>query len=150
MSEKQRKAIVFAALGVAITWAWFNIGNKTPETKEGYELLTIQPLSPLSSSLTSTSPGGTKTMIDTSTLVGADWGLDPFRSAKTPGRRVTPVLSWKLTGIMFNNSEPMAYVNQKIVKVGDTIDNAKVFKIDKQTVTLKYNDELITLTVSKG
>lgn len=146
MNEKQRKTILFAVLGVAIIWASFNIGKSGSDIPNGYELTTIQSVSHALSA--DSVPTGV--LIDTSELMHAAWGMDPLRPMKTPKRQVAPVLSWKLTGIMYNSAEPIAYVNQKVVKVGDMIDKARVIKIEKQTVTLEYGHELITLTVSKG
>ena len=144
MNEKRRKTIVFAALGLAVVWAWFNIGSDKPDVAK-YELTTIQSVGP--SGVVDSAK--TAVEIDTARLLSLPWGSDPLRPMATVKRRVAPTLSWKLTGIMFSSSEPMAYVNKKVVRVGDMIDNAKVIKIDRQSVTLKYSNELIKLTVSK-
>ena len=147
MSENRRKMIVFATLGLAVVWALFNLGGESDNPEENHGLATIQSLAPGSPMADSSR---TQVAIDTGKLMATAWGIDPLRSASSPNRQIAPVLSWKLTGIMFSASEPVAYLNQKVVKVGDWIDNAEVIEIEKQTVTIKFNDKLITLSVSKG
>lgn len=146
MNEKLRKAILLASLGAVILWASFNMGKDAVDQSGRYDLATIQSLTPALSS-NSIQLG---VVIDTNRLAQAAWGPDPLRPMKRFKGRIAPVLSWKLTGIMFNTAQPMAYINQKVVKIGDMIDKARVIKIEKHTVILKYSNELITLTVSKG
>jgi hypothetical protein len=44
----------------------------------------------------------------------------------------------------------MAFLNDRTVGVGDTVDEARVVAIDRETVTLEYRGRRIVLTVSKG
>lgn len=146
MNQKLRKQILFGCLGAAILWASFNMGENGLDQPGKYDLTTIQSLTP---GLVGDSVP-INVVIDTNRLMLATWGPNPLRSTKKLRRRIAPLLSWKLTGIVFNAAGPLAFVNQKIVKVGDMIDQAKVIKIDKHTVILRYSNEFITLTVSKG
>jgi hypothetical protein len=55
-----------------------------------------------------------------------------------------------LTGIVYNDRTPLAIINNRPVKVGDAIDQAKVVDIGTRTVTVEYQGKRVTLTVSKG
>jgi hypothetical protein len=57
---------------------------------------------------------------------------------------------WSLTGIIDNGSTPLAFINGKMVKVGDLVDQARVVKIEKHKVTLSHNGTEIFLRVNKG
>lgn len=149
MNEQLRKKIIFGVLALAIVWAWFNIGDQKDSTANEYNVPTIQPLSPAQAG-TATEP---KSDIDTLALQNADWGADPFRAAtkRTYSKyRSTRPLSWKLTGIMYSHEQPLAYINNKMVKIGDLVDDARVVKIDRDRVTLEHNNRKITLTVARG
>jgi hypothetical protein len=54
--------------------------------------------------------------------------------------------SFKLQGIFYRPANPSAVINSKSVFVGDTISNAKVKAIDRQSVTLEYDGETKVLT----
>lgn len=45
--------------------------------------------------------------------------------------------SFKLQGIMFKPSDPVALINKKKVRIGDDVEGAQVVAIDRQSVTLK-------------
>jgi len=50
-----------------------------------------------------------------------------------------------LNGIMYLDGGPRAIINDTMVEVGDTVNGAKVIKIDKRNVILQYNDAEVTL-----
>ena len=150
MNEQLRKKLIFVALGLAIVWAAFNVGSKKSVAPTNSQATTILPLSPVTAGSASAKVAPT---IDTLALIAADWGDDPFHGTMTRSSRnyrSTPVLSWKLTGIMYSHNQPLAYINHKMVKIGDLVDNARVVTIDRDTVTLEHNNRTITLTVSRG
>ncbi len=50
-----------------------------------------------------------------------------------------------LNGIYFQGSESYALINNKVVKPGDTIQNAKVKEINLEKVSLDFEGKVITL-----
>ena len=51
----------------------------------------------------------------------------------------------ELEGILYDKACPRAVINDTIVKVGDTIEGAKVTKIEKKNVVLSLGNTIITL-----
>ncbi|MCX6827457.1 MAG: hypothetical protein NTV06_09395, partial [candidate division Zixibacteria bacterium] len=88
--------------------------------------------------------------IDVGKYSALDWGKDPFRpriiQASSPSN---PNPVWSLGGILYNEDSPAAIINSKVVKTGQTIDGARVIRIDKKMVTLDKNGAIISLTLEK-
>lgn len=61
-----------------------------------------------------------------------NWGRDPF----TPAKEITSLMDLNLMGILWDEANPQAIINDKIVKINDTIDNNRVIEIKKNSVTL--------------
>jgi hypothetical protein len=82
------------------------------------------------------------------------WGTDPFRTYtyRSAGRGSNGSISpgWTLAGIIYSLSKPMAFVNSRMVAVGDRIGSATVVAIDKESVTLEYQGRRIRLTMNRG
>jgi len=84
------------------------------------------------------------------------WGADPFRrqlptaSPKTTGNRANNKPEWRLTGIFFSDSGPIAVINDKLVRVGETIDQAEIVDINKKQVTLRTGGKERILTLPNG
>ncbi len=51
----------------------------------------------------------------------------------------------ELNGIVYDKERPRAIINDTIVKVGDTIEGAKVVRIEKSAVVLSLRDKVINL-----
>ena len=123
MSEKLRRKVVYACLVLAVIWGVYNIEfeeDTAPEAQaqtSGAEI--IKPQETESVSL--------KAIEEKKTLA---WGQDPFRTTITT-RRSQSAGQWVLSGILYNKTAPLAYINAQPVRVGDTVDRAKVIKIEK-------------------
>jgi hypothetical protein len=50
-----------------------------------------------------------------------------------------------LNGIMYLEGSPRAIINDSMVEAGDTVDGARVVKIDKRNVLLEYNGAQLSL-----
>ncbi len=48
----------------------------------------------------------------------------------------------ELAGIFYNDERPLASVNGKIRRVGDTVSGAKIIRIDRTQIVVKYEDTL--------
>jgi hypothetical protein len=165
MTESTRKKMVFGLLGAAIIFGATNI-----------EWSTENPTAPLPQSQTTpaaasqddpaviTDPGGgsdanpgqtnhAALWINIDSVLQTPWGADPFqfRRQNVPSQKKTSkAVRWKVSGIVYSSSNPMAVVNSRPVAVGDVIDNATVIKIEKNRVTLECRGDRITIGVNEG
>ena len=150
MTERTRKILVFMTLPVALIWAVSNMsGSKKTVVLENEEAPETVEIQPVTASLNQPDPR----LIDISAKSSEKWGSDPFRV--DPKAPVTKILArddvgWSLSGIIFSAKDPIAFINGKTVRPGDTIDKAVVARIDKRSVTLTYNGRTLTLLVNKG
>ncbi len=142
MNEKTRKKIVFAALIIAVIWGYFNYEH--PEKPVANPtLLKVTPTATGSPHKTSLAGD----LIEEKNA--AAWGNDPFRIKN--GKQVTRQGgNWVVTGILYHETTPLAYINRTPVRVGDTIDNARVQKIEKNYVTLQYNGQEVKIYFAEG
>ncbi len=143
MNEKTRQRIVFACLGLAIVWGTLNFGKSkkpisVPEPK------TIKALE------ASTTTRTAQALIDVEQYEKEAWGKDPFRHYRKK-KEITPVtLSWNLSGIVYSPDNQIAVINNKTVRVGDRVDQARVIQIKKDQVLIEHHGSPVTLTVTKG
>jgi hypothetical protein len=64
---------------------------------------------------------------------------------KQPEEKKPASPEFVLNGIMYLEGSPRAIVNDVMVEPGDTVNGAKVVKIDRQDVVLLYNGSEIVL-----
>jgi len=142
MNEKTRKKIVFAVLIIAVIWGYFN-----------YERPEKPVVNPTPSKITRAAADSPQKTTLAGDLIEekntAAWGSDPFRIKN--GKQVTRQGgNWVVTGILYHEITPLAYINRTPVCVGDTIDNARVKKIEKNYVTLQYNGQEVKIYFAEG
>lgn len=150
MSESLRKKIVFATLPLAIVWALFSILSR-PEQSPQSESAQATP--PPVADIQHAKPSPIH--IDVEQKLGESWGTDPFRSYRyknVANNNSRQGRKWVLGGIIYNhnNSAPIAFVNKKTVRVGDSLGEATVVAINKKSVILEYRGRRITLQLNKG
>lgn len=68
----------------------------------------------------------------------------PLASKPSPPISVK-TLGLKLKGIVWDTERPQAIINDRVVDVGDTINQAKVMAIGPQGVELQYKGQKLTL-----
>jgi hypothetical protein len=84
---------------------------------------------------------------------------DPFRSpfmkaavkaggATGTSQKKTPPL--KVQGIIWGGKFNQAIINNKVVKIGDTVEGARVINIDKHGITVFFEGEQYTLLSPAG
>ena len=148
MNEKVRKTVVYMTLPAAIIWAVFNLpGHKTDEPSPS---VTTQKTSPPVNALAPNKPD--TRLINIEHEEHEDWGRDPFRTYLY-SRSGTPTqhdLAWVLRGIVYSPEQPLAFINNQSVRVGDVVDDATVVSISKKEVVVDHKGQEITLTVNKG
>jgi type II secretory pathway component PulC len=140
MNERIRKGFVYMSLVLAVAWAINNVDSKKPAAPE-------QPAATAGSTTTSTIPDTTGAAVDWRELETAAWGNNPF---STSARATAPTISWHLKGILYSAESPLAYINSRRVRVGDTVDNAEVVNIERHRVTLRHNGKVFHLPLDEG
>jgi hypothetical protein len=81
-------------------------------------------------------------------VTGAVGSIVPATSAVPPVVEATfPVL--KLQSIIFRLRAPSALINGEMLGVGDTIEGARVLKIDRHTVTLEWKGQTSALALPR-
>lgn len=147
MNAERKRVLVLLTIGaVALVVLWRLPGRKSVEST-----------TPATSGVTTAAPQLTP---PTSRVVSADsiaairrssWGADPFRGRVVQGStESTDNPLWVCRGILFSEQTPMAYVNDRLIKVGDQVDLAQVVAIERHRVVLEYRGVRINLTVTRG
>ncbi len=149
MSEALRKKLIYATLPLALIWAAFSMLGKKDMPDAPDPSATTVPDAP--APIVKSEPA----RIDLEYRKDAPWGRDPFRTptaatSPEPRRSGAEKLALVLAGIVFSNNQPMALINNQMVRVGDRIGTAIVVEIDKGSVTLEDQGRRFKLTVSKG
>jgi|CXWL01.1.fsa_nt_gi hypothetical protein len=166
MSEAQRQKMVyiFAGVIVAVTlYVQFGLKVKivTPDPIPAIATVTIDPVSTIQPVAASTASATVTLTRRNSFVLNESWGSDPFaprsirriargRDASQSNAPQLPILDWRLGGIIYLPSKPVAYVNDQPVHVGQIIDGALVSEITKNSVVLNVRGERKTLTLGKG
>lgn len=149
MSESLRKKIVFASLPLAIIWAIFNYPSR-PRSVPAPAV--TQTAAPIVATPTPAKPPAESIIIAQEQR--EPWGPDPFRTytyrAATRGGADRSSPGWTLAGIIYSQNKPMAFINSRMVAVGDRIGSATVVAIDKESVTLEHQGRRIRLTLNRG
>ena len=57
-----------------------------------------------------------------------------------------PLPSLKVTGILWGGNLPLAIINNKVLKVGDTIEQAKITSINKGGVKVLFQNKVFSLS----
>jgi hypothetical protein len=73
------------------------------------------------------------------------WGRNPFVSKKIPGPAAT---SLTLSGIIWDQKQPKAFINKAVVGVGDTVADYTVVTIKPKSVILTNGTENVVLTLA--
>ena len=148
MTETKRKKLTYASLVVAVVWGAYNFPFGDSQSSKQGNVSVVNSTPAVEQQISSSE------RISTAKIESASWGNDPFQ-AKTASITKTewtdpdsPV--WVLSGIVYNPHNPIAIINHKTVRLGDTIDNAEVKSIEAKHVVLDYKGESFRLTVTKG
>jgi|GEM_PF-2347722 len=76
---------------------------------------------------------------------------DPTRPAdylariEAPANQDKAAVNFELTGIRIDAEDRTAIVNGHLIRVGDTVEGAKLLEIDPASVTLQYEHRRLTL-----
>lgn len=75
------------------------------------------------------------------------WGADPFRKIPGFAKVAEKQHAYSLGGIVYNQAEPMAIINEEAVTIGDKIGDREVVSIGENYVILKKEDSLLELVL---
>jgi hypothetical protein len=149
MSDGLRKKIIFATLPLAIVWAVLNFpSDKSAAPVDSPQNARLQTIAPIVAP-----PTPDARLINIEAKQAEPWGEDPFRSslggeASAPGGSTQ--LAWVLGGIIYSHQAPVAFINKRMVRVGDRVGDATIVSIEKKAVVLEYQGRQIKLELSKG
>lgn len=147
MNERTRKIIIYSALFLAIIWGISNFLPKNGANTEA-QFAAAPPLT----AQTSVPANNVEKTINIAEMKSKSWGEDPFRakSRRTVQIAKSSETIWRLSGIVYNSTKPLAIINGKSVSEGQRIGNATVLEISPKTVILDNAGAKVTLRVSKG
>ena len=151
MTEKTRQKVIGVVMTISIIWAGANYGSDSEEVEPTEKAKTIQPMEaatkkPIQKNLP-------QNVIEEYSDIS--WGRSPFISTysytETGKSEFAPEsIGWNLSGIIYNQSSPVAVINKRPVVIGQVVDQAEVMAIKKDEVIIKIDDKEIKLKVSKG
>ncbi len=150
MTESTRKKVIIGVLVVAVIWGYSNLkpnSDSKPAAKRDTKTV-VQPQAPAALQKVAVPK-----LVRVEQKAKESWGEDPFRVERKhdrTSRKANKALKWTLSGILYNSHSPIAIINKQQVKNGDTVDDARVVRIDKKAVTLEHNGKQMTITVTKG
>lgn len=69
----------------------------------------------------------------------------PAPTPATPPKRAAPAVTPEFNGVFFADNVGCALLNNKICRVGDTVDGARVLEISPEGVVLEIDGKTVTL-----
>lgn len=149
MKEATRKKIVYCLFVVGLIWGGYNLVDRREPLSDTDEAGRIDAIP---SHMSAETPQSRAELGEGFRDTG--WGEDPFRPRVLNARRAVPTEEtppqWTLSGIVYSGDSPMAVINGRAVREGDSIDGAQVVRVERRNVILDHEGRRITLTVSKG
>lgn len=145
MNAKTRQKSLYVLLTAAVIWGGYNF---MPAREQNVPVESLSTAAPRSLPDTSFCRPDSIQLQELELLA---WSSDPFRTRVV--RKAAPVkneITWIVSGIIFNATNPMAVINRRTVRVGDSVDDAVVIAIERKSVTLEKNGRKFTLGVQKG
>ena len=142
MNPKTRKTIVYMSLVAAVLYAVVNMGDKFRSVATA----PIEVSPPQNRNVVKPA----EAPIDIAKYSSLNWGRDPFRKeTSAPATVETSGPKWMLNGILFDESDPGAIIDGKMVRIGSEIKGARVLRIERKKVTLEINGSQVYLTLAK-
>jgi type II secretory pathway component PulC len=143
MDPKKRKYIIYTLFVLAVIYGLANLESKGPKTDTS-----SQPV-PAPANRVPMRPSPNQ--IDIAKYNSLPWGKDPFvHETSTAGSAEVPSGAvWELGGILYDDTNPAAIINSRIVRVGQSIEGARVLRINKKMVTLEKDGREFSITLEK-
>ena len=86
------------------------------------------------------------------------WGRSPFIPLVSGNKTVVGQADWsfinpklpglKIEGILFDKTNPLAIINDKIVAIGDSISDCKIVSITMEEIVIRYMDKEYSVKIS--
>ncbi len=147
MSPTKRNIYLILGLLAIVYWGVNNIGSKGTDSLASVEPPTVAAVTGANKALPRP---------DIESIASKPWGADPFYQRRKQGTKLRKVSqsrerrsSFKLKAIIYNPTSPSAFLNNRIVKPGDSVDGATVMRIEKHKVVLNEDGKEIAVTVER-
>ncbi len=146
METKKRQKFVYAVAVLTAIWGLYNfLGDSNKKANPRPEQLkTVAKIT------AADKPAGS---FDADEYNKLAWGRDPFYKSvdenEKPMEEPVQAPGWVLGGILWDETNPSAVINKKIVRHGDIVNGARVVKINKNLVTLEKDSLEFTLNIKK-
>ncbi len=137
MKNKKVVIAIILCIGAVISLIYgLTAGSKT-RRKPSSEAVSVHEAALPARPITSTKRRAAKTDFDS-------WSRNPFAPKKTSDKVVVKLT---LSGIIWDDKEPKALINDVVVGIGDKIDENTVVEIEQNRVILNDGTEDIVLTL---
>ncbi|MFA6349462.1 MAG: hypothetical protein WCY12_00850, partial [Candidatus Omnitrophota bacterium] len=77
----------------------------------------------------------------------AEWGRDPFSGRMYSSENKASAL--RLIGIIWDEKEPLAMINERILKVGDMIQGKQIIRINSDSIVVDDGSKEIELKLQQ-
>jgi hypothetical protein len=143
MKPRARQTIIFILFILALAYGIVNLtGNRSNTKADSQNPIPVAavPAEPI------------ERTIDTTEYRAMEWGPDPFYRSGPQAVSSAPAAmpsQWNLDGILFDPLSPAAIINNQIVRAGEIIDGAQIKKINRNSVILDNNGNVVSLNLEK-
>ena len=143
--NRTQQVRVLAALGVVLVVVFARAGRRSPTAQPATpEALTADAghpdEAPLPDLLSRTSPSALREA-QHDAIGQMKWGRDPFARGQANDSH-----GLSLSGILWDERQPMAVINNQMVRVGETIEGYTVVEITQDAVSVTDGNETLRLT----
>lgn len=144
MSDKTRKSALLGLLALTALWGYNNFSNPSTPTEGTPGKSTSAAQAP------TIDASGRLPESVVKTLSSKSWGVDPFYNRATRRRQTATPFKPKLQAIFYNDVSSSAYIDGRLVRVGDNIGDSEVSEIGPDSVKLERDGKTITLIIETG
>ncbi len=143
MEPRTRKLIIYSLFVAAAAYGLLNLRGR--------------PDKPISGPATGPSESRPSQVIQSSKLIDIEkysamtWGRDPFvrDHVEIVDSAKAAAPTWTLGGILYDDLSPAAIINGRVMRTGESIEGAKILKIDRNKVTLENSGGRFSLNLAK-
>lgn len=145
MKPDTRKLVIYSLFVAAAICGLFSLRNRPDKP------IAAVPISPAESEAAPAVHPSKQIDIEKYSSMG--WGRDPFVCNSNEVVDTTTasasVPTWILGGILYDDLNPAAIINGRVVRAGESIKGALILKIEKNKVTLENNGGRFFLNLTK-
>lgn len=148
MEKKQIEIGITVTLVIVFIFALFNsiraVGKKT-KAKPAAAAVTVKNI-PISQQSAGKS-AKIIPLVSGQYIEEAEWGRDPFSGRMYSSEKKASAL--RLIGIIWDEKEPLAMINERILKVGDMIQGKQIIRINSDSIVVDDGSKEIELKLQQ-